>query len=81
MFALGGMLAPGSMHTQSGVPADSACGAHALSDSTMHAGAGVHTHNDGIMHATSAGESDRIADRHSGMHTQIGMPADSACGA
>ena len=77
----GGMLAPGGMHTQGSVPAGSACGVHTLSDGVMHTRAGARTHDNGTMHTTSAGESDGIADRQSGMHRQIGMPMDSACGA
>ena len=51
-----------------------------MSDGAMHKTSdGVHTHGDGAMHTDSAGESDRTADGHSGMHARIGMPAKDAC--
>ena len=63
---------PSSMHRQISMPADSACGAHAMRDSTMHkttADATLMT-TSGAMHTGSIGKSDGIADRHSGMHAQ-----------
>ena len=67
----------GATHTQHGsmqigMAANSACSAHAMSVNAMHktsAGAGIH--DDADMHAGSLGESDGIADRHSGMHAQL----------
>ena len=69
-LAWGGMLALGSMHTQIGMPTNSACGAHAMGDGAMHkTSAGAHTHDDGAMHTGSLSESDGIAHRHGDMHT------------
>ena len=81
-LAQGSMLALGGVHTQIGMPTNSACGTHMMGDGAMHKmSAGAHTHDDGTTHTGLLSESDRIAHGHGSMHARISMAVDSACGA